>query len=199
MPRSAYGGRITCESCHSIDVRRWHREGRLRPGQSFTSSWTCGGEPFGTIKVSTQTDAVVLDYRIRNWESTEWKAIKQRLPITWTACHFGGTRVWFVCCVYSQGRYCGRRVAVLYRAGELFACRQCYDLAYASQQESVRYRNINRSRKIRMRLGGTPNLFDPFPEKPRGMHLRTYLRFRTRGEIADAIAFGHPISLRKLR
>ena len=46
-----YGGRLTCESCKSIDVRRWHREGRLRPGQYFSWSWTCGGEPSGNIGV----------------------------------------------------------------------------------------------------------------------------------------------------
>ena len=28
--------------------------------------------------------------------------------------------------VYSNGRYCGRRVAVLYGVGELFACRGCH-------------------------------------------------------------------------
>ena len=33
MARPAYGGRAICESCTSIDARRWHREGRLRAGQ----------------------------------------------------------------------------------------------------------------------------------------------------------------------
>jgi hypothetical protein len=28
MARPSYGGRPTCEGCKSIDVRRWHREGR---------------------------------------------------------------------------------------------------------------------------------------------------------------------------
>jgi len=31
-----------------------------------------------------------------------------------------------------NGRYCGRRAAILYGAGELFACRRCYGLSYAS-------------------------------------------------------------------
>ena len=63
--------------------------------------------------------------------------------------------------------------------------------AYASQQEnSPENRNINRARKIRMRLGGTPNLFDPFPGKPPRMHSRSYLRLKARGEAADAIALG---------
>jgi hypothetical protein len=50
-------------------------------------------------------------------------------------------------------------------------------------------REIRRSRNIRARLGGGPNLFDPFPEKPRGMHRRTYFRLRVQGEEADAIVF----------
>ena len=61
--------------------------------------------------------------------------IQQRVPIRLTACHLGGVRPWFVCPVYCDGRYCGRRAAILYSAGELFACRRCYGLSYASQQE----------------------------------------------------------------
>jgi hypothetical protein len=44
MARPAYGGRTTCESCTSIDVRRWHREGRLQAGQYFSQSWSLGAE-----------------------------------------------------------------------------------------------------------------------------------------------------------
>jgi hypothetical protein len=176
------GGRTTCESCNSIDVRRWHREGRLRAGQNFLCSWTCGEETSGSIRVRTEWDAVVLSYRSRSWDATESKSIEQRVPITWTDCHLGGRRPWFTCAVCSDGRYCGCRVAVLYGAGELFACRRCYDLAYASQQESSGDRGIGRARKIRMKLGGGESLADPFPEKPRGMHWRTYHRLRERAQ-----------------
>jgi len=62
-----YGGRLTCESCNSIDVRRWHREGRLRPGQYFSWSWTWGGEPSGNIGVRTEASTVVWMYRLRNY------------------------------------------------------------------------------------------------------------------------------------
>ena len=58
--RPAYGGRRTCESCAWIDVRRWHREGRLRPDQYFSVSWTRQGEPFGEMIVLTEHDAVIL-------------------------------------------------------------------------------------------------------------------------------------------
>jgi hypothetical protein len=87
--------------------------------------------------------------------------------------------------VRSNDQYCGRRVALLYGAGELFACRHCYDLAYESQQESLRYRGLGKAQKIRMRLGGGVNMFDDFPGKPKGMHWRTYVRLRHSHDIAE--------------
>jgi hypothetical protein len=76
-----------------------------------------------------------------------------RVPITWAPCHLGGRRPWFICSVRMNGQYCGRRVALLYAAGELFACRCCCGLAYASQQKDLLVRNVSRSAKIRARLG----------------------------------------------
>jgi hypothetical protein len=35
---------------------------------------------------------------------------------------------------------------------------------------------LHRSRRIRQRLGGSANLMEPFPERPKGMHWSTYLR-----------------------
>ena len=175
----------TCESCISIDARRWQRQGRLCPGLSFSCSWNWGEEQFGSINVRTKTDAVVLMYRARSYGGAEWKSVEQRVPITWTACHLGGHRPWFICSVYSNGRYCGRRVALLYIAGELFACRRCYGLAYASQHEALHHRGVGKAQKIRMRLGGSPNMREAFPDKPKGMHWRTYDRLRRMHDVAE--------------
>jgi hypothetical protein len=183
MGRRPYGA-PACESCPSIDARRWHREGRLHPGRCFPYSWTRAGEPAGSIKVRTEAEAVVLMFNSRTSEDSEWKSVEQRVPITWTPCRFGGRRAWFRCDVHSGGRYCGRRVALLYAAGELFACRHCYGLAYVSQQESLRYRGLGKARKIRARLGGSLNMFDDFPDRPKGMHRRTYIRLRRSHDIA---------------
>jgi hypothetical protein len=190
MARRAGGGRVVCESCLFIDVRDWNRRGYLRAGQSFTCSWDCAGKPIGSISVRTEADAAILTYRSRHPGEVASRPVQQRVPIVWTMCHLGGRRPWFRCTVYSRGRYCGRRAAILYAGGDLYACRHCYGLAYASQQESPRFRNISRSRKIRMRLGGGVDLGTPFPQKPRGMHWSTYQRLRARGEAADRIAFG---------
>ena len=61
----------------------------------------------------------------------------------------------------------------------------CHDLAYASQSETQVHRAITRVQKLRMRLGGSANLLDPFPGRPRGMHWRTYRRLRVAARAAE--------------
>ena len=182
MARPVYGARTTCESCYSMDVRRWHREGRLRSGQYFSWSWTRDGKPVGSVSVQTATDAVVLIYRCSSRGTNERELVEQRVPLTWTACHLGGQRPWFVCWA------CGHRAAVLYLAGERFSCRRCAGLAYASQQQTPRDRGIGQAQKIRLRLGGSANLCERFPEKPKRMHWRTYRRLRSLHDAAEATA-----------
>ena len=128
------------ESCVAIDVGEWKRRGLLRPGQMFPVSWNRSGVSCGSISVRTETDAVVLIFRSQRPGETEWKSTEQRVPILWTACHLGGRRPWFRCPVYLNGQYCGRRVAVLYAAGDLFACRHCYGLVQPAPS-ALPYRN----------------------------------------------------------
>ena len=61
-------------------------------------------------------------------------------------------------------------VALLYLAGELFACRRCYGLAYASQRKALYFCDIDKAQKIRTRLGGRAVMLERFPDKPKGMH-----------------------------
>jgi hypothetical protein len=98
-----------------------------------------------------------------------WSDVEQSIPIAWTPCRFGGERPWFSCpSVTSNGVRCRRRVAMLYGAGRLFACRHCCGLAYASQHESSHARGLRKSQKIRMQLGGSANMLDDFPSKSAG-------------------------------
>ena len=128
-----YSGHPTCENCPSIDVRRWHREGRLRDGQWFPYGWNFNGEPAGGISVRVEADTVVLSFRFKISDSPEWKSVAQRVSVTWTPCHLGGWRAWFCCDARANGQYCMRRVAKLYRTtAGIFACRHCHGLNYAS-------------------------------------------------------------------
>jgi hypothetical protein len=154
MARYAGGGKKTVESCRSIDVLEWNRRGYLRSQQWFSWAWTWDGERVASINVETQRHAVTLKYRSRSYRE-DWRDVEQRVAIEWTSCRLGGERPWFECSVAANGVYCGRRVIKLYGAGSLFACRHCYRLAYASQQESAHQRGLGKSQKIRMRLSGS--------------------------------------------
>jgi hypothetical protein len=176
MVRPVSGAHQTCESCKALDVWQWHRDDCLPPALRFSWKWTRGDMPSGDIPI--RTDAIWLTYRVRRFGASEWKDIQQRVHLTWTKCHLGGRRPWLQCPISSNGKYCGRRVAKLHLAHELFACRRCSGLAYESQQESDPNPVFNKAQKIRIRLGGCGNITLPFPPKPKGMHWKTYDRLR---------------------
>jgi hypothetical protein len=102
--------------------------------------------------------------------------------LAWTPCHYGGKRPWFVC----PG--CERRVAKLCIA-EQFRCRHCLDLAYDSQQKSLKNRSLHTAWKIRHALGGSESLADQAPPKPKGMHWRTYDRLCRKLDRCESVVF----------
>jgi hypothetical protein len=178
--------RATCESCLSIDVRQLHREGRLVAHQSFPLSWQFDNRPVGDIAVRTEHDLLILRYQVRTSESQELKLVEQAVPIVWTSCPLGGRRPWFQCTAESAGSSCSRRAAKIYLGdSSVFACRRCYGLAYVSQCSSAFRRDIARAMKIRIRLGGSPSLLDPFPPRPKGLHRVTYERLRRAHDAAE--------------
>jgi hypothetical protein len=85
----------------------------------------------------------------------------------------------------------GKRTVKLYLSDRArFACRNCCDLAYACQSESPLGRSIRRARNIRMRLGGGPNLLDPFPNRPPRMRRQTYYRLFAKAMAAEERLLG---------
>ena len=66
-----------------------------------------------------------------------------------TSCNYGGYRYWFLCPLARNGMMCGNRSAVLYKAGDYFGCRHCYNLTYWCRKHNTNY-SLNhwfRSRK----------------------------------------------------
>ncbi len=166
--------KTTIDECQSIDIRYLHRNGLLQPGHSFSLRWSWAGRQSGSIGGVAHDDSrVTFFYSHRRGDSGGgWKDVKETVPLEWTPCNFGGEWPWFIC----PGAGCGRRAAVLYGSGRYFLCRHCYDLSYESQREDKTHRALRMAQKIRKRLEGSANMMGPFPEKPKGMHLKTYMR-----------------------
>jgi len=174
--RYRFDKKTTTGECHSLDVRRFYREGLLKPGHWFSWCWWWAEEKVASIGVLVYRDRLALSYRHRSGSSGDWENVEEPVPLEWTSCNFGGGRPWFVCPGVVHGVSCGRRVAVLYGPGKYFLCRHCYDLRYESQREDKPHRALRRAQKIRQRLGGSANMMEPFPERPKGMHHVTYMR-----------------------
>lgn len=98
-----------------------------------------------------------------------------RLVATDTA--FGGERKWFAC----PWSGCKHRVTKLYLGSYGPGCRHCYRLAFTSTHIDQYQRSMNIMRRMRKKLGGHPD-DDGLPEKPKGMHWRTYWRLVDRYE-----------------
>jgi hypothetical protein len=81
-----------------------------------------------------------IHYTQTDRNTQEKKDFDYKIPLTTTPCRYGGKRYWFVCPWYKNGVYCGKRVGTLYKDGDYFACRHCYDLTYSSRKVNRRYK-----------------------------------------------------------
>jgi hypothetical protein len=71
--------------------------------------------------------------------------------------------------------HCQTRVAKLYNGFAGYFCRRCLgNPLYASQALSAQSRGHFQAGKLRLRLGGHPELTAPMPKRRRRMHRRTY-------------------------
>ena len=162
-------GRRTVEQTRSLEIGPLQRDGYLSaPKQDWLIWRREGGEITGMARVE--------------WDGTQLRIRNQVIDIVRTPCRFGGYRLWFRC-------VCRRRVSAMYSPnGGRWGCRHCYRLTYATRQAIPRDRQLLRAQRIRRRLGGSPNMLEPFPPKPKGMHRRTYDRLRHAHDLAAETA-----------
>ena len=141
--------------------------------------WSRGGVQTSSISYRLTPDSLRLIYSVPS--QGERVSIDERFNLDFTEQPFGGRRRWILC------RSCNRRCRVLY-GGAYFRCRQCYQATYPSQYETIRVKGLSRAERIRDRLGGEPGFMNIFPDKPKGMHWRTYQRLQKQDLAAcDAI------------
>ncbi len=173
----------TVDHCRILDASQLMREGILGQGVTRAGTWQWTridtGEVTASIdyRVDTSSDpALHLTYN----PAEGAKPLNEAIGLETTRPHRGGLRWWFTCPLVVDGERCGRRVQKLYlpHSGRYFGCRHCYELSYESKNKDARMRAISKAQRIRRRLGGSPSIHEPFPEKPIAMWERTYNRLR---------------------
>lgn len=195
--RIRIGAKKLVENCIFLDIYSWKSKGFFYPGNSFLQKWTLGISDKSSIIVYVESaNKIWLKYVVRSCGEAVGKEIRYPIWLDRTPCHRGGERLWSRCPTYG----CGRRVARLYLCRQDYVCRHCGNLAYSSQNEDAGCRAVRRVQKIRKRLGGTSNLTEPFPEKPKGMHWRTYERMRAQaGHAQEQVCVSISEMIQKLR
>jgi hypothetical protein len=130
---------------------------------------------------------VRLHYTSTNTYGGEKRKSDYTIALQTTPQPFGGRRWWFVC------PRSGDLVAKLHlpNGAHAFASRQAHRLGYRSQRESARDRARSRTQNLRCKLGGSMNLMEPIPMKPKWMRWRTYDRKVARIKTSDGISNIH--------
>jgi len=127
------------------------KNGYLPIGDNWQSGgikWTYGNENESSISFIVSTNIlntidnnyIKLSYTQTNRETAEKENMDYKIQLTTTPCNYGGVRYWFICPLYKNGKYCGRRVGVLFSIGKWFGCRHCGEITYALQMESGKFR-----------------------------------------------------------
>lgn len=89
---------------------------------------------------SQETSYAKLIYTITHNNTGEKVNMSYKVPLVTTPCNYGGRRYWFKCILIKNGKYCGKRVGVIYNVGNYFGCRYCAEIAYQAQFEGGRFR-----------------------------------------------------------
>ena len=140
----SYFGKTEADDLKKISTSFLYKHGYFKGWRSGTITWTHGWSDTKSsvgIEVSTLSDEDYLriHYTQTDYMTEEKKEFDYKIPLETSECHFGGRRYWFRCPWYKNGIYCGRRVGVLYKDGDYFACRHCYDLTYSSRKVNRHY------------------------------------------------------------
>ena len=125
--------------CKKIEI--WWLLRDMKDGTSYRSktiAWGDNGDR-GSVGCDVQlwgdSPHVRFHYTMTR-DSGEKQDFDYKIPLVTTPCRLGGHRYWFQCALSKNGVPCNRRVGVLYKGGDYFGCRHCYDLTYSSRKLS---------------------------------------------------------------
>jgi hypothetical protein len=106
----------------------------------------------------------------------------QAFGIAWIRTGFGAHRAIFVC------NSCRRGAIRLFDRHGTYACCHCHRALYASQKYNQTGRKRLQASKLRLQLGGFPDIREQLPAKPKWRRRKTYLRIRNKIQALEATA-----------
>jgi hypothetical protein len=139
MGRWSFSSKKEADGLKKIETSWLRQQGYFQGMKSGMITWTFrASDTKDSVSVLISTlegdNYMRLSYTQTDRDSGEKKDFDYCILLTSTPCHYGGRRYWFTCPFSRNGTYCGRRVGVLYKDGDYFACRHCYDLTYNSRK-----------------------------------------------------------------
>lgn len=141
--------KIETDNCLKLSIFSLNQKHVLRDGNDGDISWSFpnGNKSYVHFHIFWDIGVyyIQLVYTAIDLERNR-KQINYDIELTTTPCNFGGKRFWFLCSGFSEGKVCGKRVAVLYKPsfGEYFSCRHCYNLTYESSNLSGRKKKLGK-------------------------------------------------------
>jgi hypothetical protein len=152
-----------------IDIRTWGRR-KMFPGDWFKTNVfpDIGLVHPGLRSLATTRAAITVTFDTGGHQQT--------IPLTWYTPHLGGYRPVGQC-------RCKRTAFRFYRMRGALICKQCARRAgavYASQTRDADTRPRLQASRLRIFIGGPPNITGRFPSKPANMRWRTFNRLKER-------------------
>ena len=168
---------VAVEACVRFDVGMLHKAGMF-DGNQQAHGWIYSHGDQHTCDVQAYTDGQ--HSKIGLWIVRDGQTYKQTIRTSETPCNYGKSRTWLHC------PHCGARSFRLFYYDNVvnkgihvhyFTCRQCLRLTYQARRERGFDLYSDRADKIARKLGRTKTRWhDDPPDKPKGMHTRTYDR-----------------------
>ena len=143
MGRYYFDKKTVAEDCRSVSIAFLKKHDYFCGWRSGRITWkNYAGEETTSIGILVSTmngdNFVRFQYTSTHGTSGKRTDYDYQVDLTTTPCNLGGVRYWFLCPIASGGGSCGRRVGTLYLppGAGYFGCRHCYDLSYASRNET---------------------------------------------------------------
>ena len=145
MGRWSRYDRKTVEECMSISIKWLSQHDYFCGYKSGGIEWKNDlSKVTDSIGIQVSIDERNIDknylriyYTQTDYFTKEKKEYDYKIPVITTSCNYGGVRYWFCCPLTVNGKFCGKRVGIIYLPplGKYFGCRTCHNLTYKSSKE----------------------------------------------------------------